>query len=90
MGVKEHSSRERRLDFLDSDAKGFSDVVEIDAADIMQTDRKSIGGRDDDGGFGRMDHPLGENRAMPGFAGLLVVFFDRGDQPDIRVIGEGC
>ena len=55
----------------------------------MQADRKRIGRGDDHRGLRRMDHPLGEDRAVPGFARLLVILLDRGNEPDIRVIGEG-
>ena len=36
-----------------------------------------------------MEHPFGEDRALPGDAGLGVVFLDRGDEPDVGIVEKG-
>ena len=36
-----------------------------------------------------MEHPLGEDRALLRDAGLGVVVFDRGDEPDVGIVKEG-
>ena len=61
----------------------------IDHAGLVQRDRERIGGARDLRRDGRMEHPLGEDRALPRDAGLDVVVLDRGDEPDVGIVEEG-
>jgi hypothetical protein len=55
----------------------------------VQRDRERVGGARDLGRNGRMEHALGEDRALPGDAGLGVIVLDRGDEPDVGIVEEG-
>ena len=87
--VEEYAVPELRDRRLARDADKLGDAVEIDDAGLMQCDRERIGGARDLRSDGRMEHPLGEDRARSRDAGLDVVVLDRGDEPDVGIVEEG-
>ena len=87
--VEEYAVPELRDRRLARDAEKLGDAVEIDHPGLVQRDRERIGGARDLRRDGRMEHPLGEDRALPGDAGLDVVVLDRGDEPDVGIVEEG-
>ena len=87
--VEEYAVPELRDRRLARDAEKLGDAVEIDHPGLVQRDRERVGGARDLGRNGRMEHPLGEDRALPGDAGLGVVVLDRGDEPDVGIVEEG-
>ena len=66
----------------------FGDLIEIDAAALVQDDGERVGGRGDHrrGGWG--DDPLGKDRPRPRGVGVEIVVFDRGDEPAIGIVEE--
>ena len=62
----------------------------IDAAGLVEGDGEGVGGGRDQRRGGRGDDPLAEDRPHAGEAGFEVVVLDAGDQPAIRIVGEGC
>ena len=87
--VEEYAVPELRDRRLARDAEKLGDAVDVDHPGLVQRDRERIGGARDLGRHGRMEHPLGEDRALPGDAGLDVVVLDRGDEPDVGIVEEG-
>ena len=87
--VEEYAVREFGDRRLPRDAEKLGDAVEIDHPSLVQRDRERIGGGRDLRRDGRMEHPLGEDRALPGDAGLDVEVLDRGDEPDVGIVEEG-
>src|SRR5208282_1854071 len=67
---------------LAREAEKLGDAVEIDHPGLVQRDRERVDRARDLGRNGRMEHALGEDRALPGDAGLGVVVLDRGNEPD--------
>jgi len=76
---------ERRFRVL---VEQFSQVVEIDPAELAQGDGQGVGGGGDDRRRRRGDDALAEDRSHAGQAAVEVVDFRRGHQPAIGVVGE--
>ena len=87
--VEEYPVPELRDRRLARDAEKLGDAVDVDHASLVQRDRERIGGAGDLRRDGRMEHPLGEDRARPRDAGFDVVVLDRGDEPDVGIVEEG-
>ncbi|GAV36357.1 hypothetical protein ROTAS13_04044 [Roseomonas sp. TAS13] len=88
-GIEEHRVAQLGQGLLTRAADQFGDAVGIDMADLVQGDGEGVGRRGDDRLHGRVDHPLGKDRPLPGRVGVLVIVLDRGHQPAIGVVEEG-
>ena len=87
-GIAEHRFAELGQGGLGIAVQQFGQVVDIDAAGLVEGDGERVGrGRDQRRGR-RGDHPLAEDRPHAGEAAFEVVILDAGDQPAIGIVGE--
>ena len=86
--IAEHRFAELGEGGLGIAVEQFGQVVDIDAAGLVERDGERVGrGRDQRCGR-RGDHPLAEDRPHAGEAAFEVVVLDAGDQPAIGIVGE--
>ena len=67
----------------------FGEVVDIDAAGLIQGDGKRVGRGCDQRYRGRGDHALAEDRPHTREAVFEIIVLDARDQPTIGIVGEG-
>ena len=65
------------------------DMVEIDAALLIEHDCERISRTGDHGRRRRGNHPLAEDRAGAGGVSIEIVVFDRGNKPAIGIVEKG-
>ena len=88
-GIAEHRFAELGQGGLGIAVQQFGQVVDIDAAGLVEGDGERVGRGRDQRRCRRGDHPLAENRPHTGEAAFEIVILDAGDQPAIGIVGEG-
>ena len=87
-GIAEHGFAELGERGVRIAVEQFGQVVDIDAAGLVEGDGERVGGGRDQWRGRRGDHPLAEDRPHAGEAAFEVVILDAGDQPAIGIVGE--
>jgi len=89
-GIAENRGAELRQGGVRIAFEKLAQVFGIDAAGLIESDRKRIGCRGYYRRRRRRDDAVGKDRAHAGEPALEVVVLDAGHQPAIGVVGEGC
>ena len=87
--IAEHRLAELGEGGLGIAVEQFGQMVDIDAAGLVEGDGERVGGGRDERRGRRGDHPLAEDRPHAGEAAFEVIILDAGDQPAIGIVGEG-